>query len=114
MTDELEPKDIYGDEDKKKTVDQRKEAERLRKRHISDVRKVLGTVEGRRIYWDLLKETGVFRNSFSANANQTAFNEGRRDVGLAILADVNKADSDAYPRMQREYWSERQKNQEAE
>lgn len=111
MSDE---QDIYNDEAPKKNEEKRKESDRLRKRYFTDLRKLLGMPEFRRVVWHFFGLAGVFRNSFSANANQTAFNEGRRDIGLALLADVNKADSDAYPRMQREYWSERQKNQEAE
>lgn len=82
------------------------ESDRNQKRDQSDLRKLLNLPEGRRFIWKLWSETGVFRASFTLNSNQTAFNEGRRDIGLAILLEVQKAKPDAYAQMQREFTSE--------
>jgi hypothetical protein len=44
---------------------------------------------GRRIVWDLLAEAGIFRTSFTGD-NTTFFNEGKRQIGLSVLARVNQ------------------------
>lgn len=89
------------------------EEERLRKRALNDLRKILGIPEGRRFIWGELSDAGIFRGSFSANASQTAFSEGQRDRGLSLLARVNEADQNAFARMQSEYLSELSKNKTA-
>lgn len=66
-----------------------------RRRHQADVAWVLASIEGRRFYWDLMIKCGVFRSSFTGN-NSTFFNEGERNIGLIMLADMNEADPQAY------------------
>lgn len=112
MSDE----DIYQNEETRaqKLKEQREEEDRQKIRRKLDFQKILKTPEGRRTMWWLLSNCGVFRNSFSANSNQTAYNEGRRDVGLMLLGEVNKADRTVYAQMQNEHWSEKEKRQEAE
>lgn len=99
-----DPLDILGtDADNAKlNEEQRKQ----RERDFGDVRRVLSLPEGRRFIWKQLAEAGIFHASFTANSNQTAFQEGRRDRGLALLQLVNAADPDAFAQMQREYLSE--------
>lgn len=87
----------------KETEDQ---ARRRRKRELNDISKVLDIVEGRRLIWRLLSETGVYRSSFTQDSLQTAFNEGRRDIGLVILTDMNLAKPGAFAQLQREAISE--------
>lgn len=112
MADEQQP-DILSQEADPRIIQSKREAKRIRARELSDIRKVLSTVEGRRFIYRLWGMAGIFRCSFSANANQTAFNEGKRDIGLAILNDVNKAEKTAFAQMQNEAWSEKPR-QEAE
>lgn len=81
------------------------EQKRERQKEIDDVRKILKTPEGRRLFWRLLSKCGIFRNSFNPNSNLTAFNEGQRNVGLNLLNDVNEADITAFAKMQNEYLS---------
>lgn len=64
---------------------------RGRERELEDVRLVLGTPQGRRLFWRYLEECGVFRTSFTGNST-TFFNEGQRNIGLKIMADINDAD----------------------
>lgn len=80
-------------------VQQAKEkAESLNDRRLNDVREVLNTVRGRRFYWTLLEFCGVFKTS-NADEFQIFFNEGMRNVGLKLLADVNEAAPEAYLKM---------------
>ena len=92
-----------------------KRRERVRSREIDDIKAVLKRPEGRRLALRILSQTGLFHASFSLNSMQTSFNEGKRDIGLWLLADIDLADPMAYSQMLREHYSElksRQKKQE--
>lgn len=66
-----------------------------RRRELADVAFVLNSLEGRRFFWRMLINCGIFKSSFTGN-NTTFFNEGERNVGLTLLADMNEADPAAY------------------
>ena len=89
------------------------EQNHARNKEIDDLRKILKTPEGRRYIWRRLGKTGVFRNSFNLNSNQTAFTEGQRNVGLDMLREINEADVTAFAKMQNEYISALNSKQEA-
>lgn len=57
-----------------------------RRTEIEDVAAILSTRFGRRFYWRLITECGIFRSSFTGN-NTTFFNEGMRNIGLKFLSD---------------------------
>jgi hypothetical protein len=65
-----------------------------------DVRWLMGEPRGRRFVWDLLARAGLFRSSLANTAELTAFNEGRRDLGLVLLADLMRLCPVQYARMQ--------------
>lgn len=73
----------------------------IRERELEDVRAILASPQGRRFMWRYLAICGVFRSSWTPSA-EIHFNEGRRDIGLHLLADVNDADPEAYVRMMQE------------
>ena len=98
LDDQLYPK---TEADKLKTSIQQLD----RERELSDVQALLKLPEGRRMLWRLFGLSGMFRASMTGDAMTTAFNEGRRDVGLVLLADVNRADHNAFAQMQREHYS---------
>ena len=91
-----------------------------REEEINDLRAVLSSVSGRRFIWRLLERGGVFRSSFNAESDSyTAFNEGRRNLGLLVLNDILETDPDAFTLMQRESveaaaFAERQRRVEKE
>jgi hypothetical protein len=62
-------------------------------------RRFMSDPEGRMFMWDLLTLCGIFHSSFSVDAVRTAFNEGRRDIGLRLLADINQLSPELYIRM---------------
>lgn len=72
---------------------------RNRERDLDDLRAVLDTQPGLRLMWRILKEAGVFMTSFTGEAPSTFFNEGRREIGLRILADIIDVRPDAYLNM---------------
>jgi len=57
---------------------------------------------GRRVVWRLLSDAGVFRASMAATPELTAFNEGRRATGLALLADISRLCPERFAEMQLE------------
>ena len=50
---------------------------------------------GRAYIWWLLGECKVFSTSFTGNST-TFFNEGMRQIGLMLLADINRECEDQY------------------
>lgn len=72
-----------------------------RDRELNDVRHVLGSIQGRRLIWRYLETCGVFRTSFTGSS-QTFFNEGERNIGLKLLADINEASPESYLTMLKE------------
>lgn len=67
-----------------------------------DMRKVLETVEGRRVLWKILSQCGVFRSSVEHSGSMTYFNEGRRDIGLFLINEINNANSVSFSNMMKE------------
>lgn len=78
------------------------ESRRLSEAKDRDLRDVLAIPGGRRFLWDQMGESGVFHESFTSNANQTAFNEGKRSRGLKLLADILRIEPDRFLQMQKE------------
>lgn len=102
----------YNTDKKKRQARIDKEAEHKRLRDLADMQKMLRQPEFRRYMWKLMSDTGLFRSSFSQNAMTMSCSEGRRDIGLGILNDLNNADTNAFAQIQREFISE-QKSKEA-
>jgi hypothetical protein len=66
-----------------------------RKQELADLRELLSLPAGRRLFWRYLTYTGVYQLSFTGSS-ETFFREGRRDVGLKMLADITEADPDGF------------------
>ncbi len=92
MTNAADPSEVSKGEEREK---------RGRELELADVAGVLSTESGRRFYWRYLKECGVFESSFTGN-NTTFFNEGQRNIGLKLMADLNDSYPDAYIKMVQE------------
>lgn len=87
--------------DKGQVKEQENKERRGRERELGDIRWILSSPQGRRFFWRYLGECGVFKTSFTGSS-QTFFNEGQRNVGLMLLADLNEAQPDAYVTMMKE------------
>lgn len=83
-------------------------AKTRRNRMENGFRKLMQDQEGRLWVWDLLEFCGVFRSSFHQSNAQTAYNEGLRNVGLKLMADINRITPDQYFRMINEAQKEQQ------
>lgn len=97
---------FYDTEYELKNKESKKEFNRRRDREITDLKVVLKIPEGRRTVYKILCECGVFKASFTQNSNTTAFNEGRRDIGLSLLAELDLAEPNVYSQMLKEHFSE--------
>jgi len=67
----------------------------------TDLRKILSWPEGRRFIWRYLEICGVFTLSFTGNS-QTFFNEGQRNIGLKLLAEIMDVAPDALLQMMKD------------
>ena len=88
-----------ADEDGVKT--RKRKDEQVRERELADLKLVMESTEGRRFIWRLLDRAGVFRTSFTGNST-SFFNEGQRNMGLIVLADVHEACAERYIQMMKE------------
>lgn len=67
----------------------------------TDMKNLLSTEAGRSIIWAIMSRCDIFGTSMTGNS-QTYFKEGRRSVGLEIMAEVIAADPNAWINMQRD------------
>jgi hypothetical protein len=97
---------FYDTEAELKNKESKKEYKNRKDRELDDLKVVLKLPEGRRfIYW-MLSSVGVWNTSFSLNSMQTSFNEGRRDVGLMLLKQLDEAEPNVHSQMLKEHYSE--------
>lgn len=71
----------------------KKQIEAYEKQEELDVQSVMSSENGRRFCYKILELAGVFRSSAGQadfRTNETMFFEGRRDLGLRIMADLQK------------------------
>jgi alkylation response protein AidB-like acyl-CoA dehydrogenase len=88
------------------------EEERLRlAQEADDLRHVLGSKQGRRFVWRLLGEAGIFKPTFNENHARMSFDEGQRNRGLALLAEVFKYSPNSYTQMATEQQSLKDRNE---
>ncbi len=81
----------------RKSIRRAEKASRLADRARQEVIvNLMSTTFGRAWLWDILTSCHVFGQTFSPDPLMTAFGEGRRAVGLALLADVMSACPDQY------------------
>lgn len=82
-----------------------------REQQLIDLKEVMNMPEGRRFIWRMLGEAGVFRPSFVAGSSDTtAFNEGSRNFGLSLLAEIMAELPESFLTMQREAVNHEQSN----
>lgn len=83
--------------------EQRDAARREREAQINDMRAVLATAQGRRFLWWMMGKVGTYSASYApGDALASAFNEGQRNVGIMLEAEIGAADPEALIVMQTE------------
>lgn len=95
-----DPLDLHGQDEHK--ADNEIRARLVRETEEADLKWLMSSKRGRRIVWRLLSQSGVFQPVFHPTAMVMAYQEGKRNYGLQMLADVNKYCSDYYTTMMRE------------
>lgn len=84
-------------------VKESKQKEKIRSMQDKDALNwMLGHRLGRRLYWKWMGQTGVFETSYTGDNNRTNFNEGKRQIGLKMLSELNAVKPEAYLQMVRE------------
>lgn len=63
---------------------------------------IMATEDGRAWMWDHLANCGVFHSTYTQNPHDTAFNEGRRSIGLRLIADLRELSFKLYQAMETE------------
>jgi hypothetical protein len=87
--------------DEKQVKDQARNVRFGREQDLEDVKGLLFTKSGRRFMWRILSFCKVFETSFTGNST-TFFNEGMRNVGLMLLADITESSPESYLTMIKE------------
>jgi hypothetical protein len=101
--------------DPKQVKEGRKAERRRRQEEMDDLRAILRLPGGQRFVWGLLAQGGVYRQSFAGSESHlTDFNEGRRSIGLRVLADVTEADPAALLDMMKAGLPDRSKDEDPE
>lgn len=62
---------------------------------LGDLRDLVKLPHGRKILWHILSMCGLYNDTFTGNS-QTFFYEGKRSVGLEIIAFMEEADPTMY------------------
>lgn len=75
-----------------------------------DLGRLMSSRWGRRIAWRLLDTAGVFQMSFNTNAMTMAFNEGNRNFGNRLLAEIIKHCPERYIEMLKEHSKDEHRN----
>ncbi len=73
--------------------------EQLRRQEKDDFRRVMSSMQGRRLVWRLLERCGIYRTSFTGESSTTFFNEGRRNIGLWVTDEIFESCPEAHNQM---------------
>lgn len=68
-----------------------KASKRRRTQEVEDIRAVHRMPQGRRLLYRILEGSGIWRSSYSQNSHDTSYNEGARNRGLWLLAELDAA-----------------------
>jgi len=88
-------KDVYADQ-RRKTEKEERAFKMERQRLLGEIRELAKTKYGKSFLWEVLSMCGLYTTTFTGNS-QGAFLEGRRSVGLDVLALLEEADKNIYP-----------------
>lgn len=92
----------YDASDPRHVQDRRKRQRLLDRRADAAFAQLMSGADGRLWTWRVLGACGVFHSSWDPHGGRMSFNEGRRDVGLQLLADITRICPDLYGQMQKE------------
>ncbi|MGE0745289.1 MAG: hypothetical protein AB7K86_08580 [Rhodospirillales bacterium] len=64
---------------------------------------LMGDPRGRRLMWGVLAEAGIYLQTFTGELGTSAFNEGRRSMGLQMMDRMIRHAPDAWTQMHAEH-----------
>ncbi|MBU0593355.1 MAG: endopeptidase [Gammaproteobacteria bacterium] len=95
-----DPLDIRSQESAREDAEDRvKLAQQI---EVDDLKWLMSNKRGRRFVFRTLERAGVWRLSFNTNALSMAFNEGTRNEGLRLMAQITTHCADRYTEMLKE------------
>ena len=87
--------------EKIKKCERIEQSEDAQEEMLNDLKIVLDTKEGRRIFWMMLARCKTFGSIMETNA-RVYYNAGQQDIGHFLLAQITKADDNLFLQMMRE------------
>lgn len=72
------------------------------KQNDADLLAFLSSSQGRRLFWRILEQAGLWNSSYVESPTGTAYNEGRRSVALALMMEAQRVTPELYARALRE------------
>lgn len=100
MTDDGQVERDVGDS--RQVGDEAKRAKVREQRRLNGLKMIMASPDGRLWMWDFLAKCGLFRVTFSGNGNRDAFDNGMRNAGMPIFAEIQKHAMDEYLKMTKE------------
>lgn len=88
-----------------------------REKELADIVEVMSYKINRRLIWRILQAAHIHETTFAIETPVMAFNEGQRNLGLMLLADIMDACPERYLTMMKEAKeqdNERRANHESE
>ena len=86
-----------------KHVEERAKKSKLFQRQLDEhLKSVLSTNVGRAWFFDLLGRCRLFQTSFNTDPGRMAFDEGQRNIGLMLQAEIGRVYPEAFTLMMRE------------
>ena len=101
MSEEL----AYDSSDEQHVKGRKTKAKIRREDQLSAMRDIIESKGGAEFLWRLLSRCRLYETSFTGNS-QTFFNEGKREIGLWVLAEIMAADPNAYARLMTKHQEE--------
>ena len=93
---------LFNASDPEQVANRKRTQGRKKKSEEGTVKTILSTKDGRAWMLSILEFCHIFAPSYTGEAFSTAFQEGQRNVGLRLLADVTRIAPEEYALMLRE------------
>jgi hypothetical protein len=71
--------------------EQKKRTAFTRRAELDDYRAILKTPQGRRLFWRIIAKAGVYQQVDIEHTNRVLVHEGKRSIGLWLLAELETA-----------------------
>lgn len=92
----------YNANDRRQIREARRMAKLNERARSVTVTAIMSSILGRQWAYEFLSQCHVFAASFNPNALSMAYNEGQRNIGLALMADIMAVCPEQYITMMRE------------